>query len=325
MNDEPHVSIIILNWNGKADTIACLNSLQQLHYRNYKVAVVDNGSSDDSVSCIQQEFPNITILRNDKNLGFVEGNNRGIQYVLASGSDYVLLLNNDTIVEPSFLSSLISVSEHYSDIGMMNPVIYTYNTKDVWFHGGEIDWKNGVTHHITDRTQTNSDSEHNDFILTDYVTGCALLVKTDVIKKIGLLDPRFFAYYEDADWSLRCQKAGWKTVVVPAAKIWHKVSATAPPKVAFIWGHRNLILFLWKHSSFWQFLFRFRRAVYKCLHEFHWHRDKAMGEAAMHGLWSAIRLQFGREYRKMPDRLLHFIDRNIRYFLKIFGPRTLKY
>jgi GT2 family glycosyltransferase len=313
------VSIIVLNYNGKSTILECLTSLQQLHYPNYEVIVVDNGSEDGSVQVVQQQFPDITILQNSENFGFAEGNNCGIRYALEVGSHYILLLNNDTVVEPSFLSSLVTVGKTYPDIGMLNPLIYTYNPETIWFCAGEINWGNGVTHHVTELAQTTHFPECEDIIFSEYVTGCALLVKSEVIQKIGFLDPRFFAYYEDTDWSIRCQKAGWKTVVVPMAKIWHKVSSTALPQEAFIWGHRNLIFFLWKHSSILQFPFRFRRAVYKCLHEFHWHREKALGKAAMHGLWSAITFQFGKEYRKMPDWLLQFVDNNIRYFLKIFG------
>lgn len=313
------VCILIVNWNGKADTLECLDSLRQLNYPTYEILVVDNASSDDSVHCIHQQFPEVMVLQNAENLGFVEGNNVGIRHALQSGSQYILLLNNDTIVAPELLTILVEVGERHSDVGMMNPAIYHYNSEEIWFYAGKIDWSNGVTHHITERRQCKPFSEDDALIATDYVTGCALLVKSDVIRKIGVLDPRFFAYYEDTDWSVRCQKAGWKTVVVPAARIWHKVSKTAPPEMAFIWGHRNLFLFLWKHSRFWQFPFRLRRAIYKCLHEFTWHREKALGEAAMHGLWSAMTFRFGKDYRKMPGWLLRFINKNIRYFLKIFG------
>ncbi len=326
----PKVSIIILNWNGKTDTLECLNSLRQLQYVNYEVIVIDNGSSDDSVKCIQQQFPYVTILQNEGNLGFVVGNNLGIRDALASGSDYVLLLNNDTLVEPSFLTALIIIAEKYADIGMLNPVIYFANPEDTvpsedtfWFCAGKINWKSGIAHHITKLDLAEYFQGYDDIIHTDFVTGCALLAKTEVIQKIGLLDPRFFIYYEDADWSLRCQKAGWKIAVVPTAKIWHKVSAATPSYQAYIWGHRNLILFLWKHSSLFQFLFRFRRSVYKCLHEFTWHREKSLGKAAMHGLWSAITLQFGKKYREMPGWMLRFIDRYKGYFLKLFGREML--
>lgn len=315
----PKVSIIIVNWNGKADTLECLQSLRQLDYSTYEILVIDNASSDDSIHWIQQQFPEVMVLQNAENLGFAEGNNVGIRYALTSGSQYVLLLNNDTIVAPEFLTALVDVGECHPDVGMLNPAIYTYPTKDVWFLAGKIDWNNGVTQHVTERHECPAAFGKDALIATDYVTGCALLVKAEAIRQIGMLDTRFFAYYEDTDWSVRCQKAGWKTVVVPEAKIWHKVSATAAPEKAFIWGHRNLILFLWKHSTLWQFPLRFKHAVYKCLHELTWHREKILGEAAMHGLWSAMTLRFGKEYRKMPNGLLRFIQRNVGCFLKLFG------
>lgn len=314
----PRVGIIILNWNGKDDTLECLASLRMIDYPNYEVIVIDNGSSDDSVACIQQQFPDVTMLCHEENLGFAEGNNRGIRYALEIGCQYVLLLNNDTLVASDFLSEMVAAGESSPGIGMLNPLIYRYPQDDFWFCGGEINWQNGVTRHITNVSEARHNAQEKHLLATDYVTGCALLVKTEVIRSIGLFDPRFFAYYEDTDWSIRCQQAGWQSVVVPAVKIWHKVSNTAPSHLAFLWGHRNLILFLWKHSAWWQFPFRFRRAVYKCLHEFVWNEDKRLGEAAMHGLWSALTFQFGKKYHKMPVWLLQFIHHHIRYVLRLF-------
>lgn len=314
----PDVSILILNWNGKTDTIACLQSLRTLHYANVEIVLVDNGSSDHSAEDIHQQFPQVTLLQNTENLGFVGGNNQGIRYALSRGSEYLLLLNNDTLVDPDFLSSLMRTAEKYPDIGMLNPIIYYSNSTNIWFCGGKINWENGVTSHLMDLDRAYYLPEYDHSILSEYATGCALLTRSEVIRQIGLLDPRFFAYYEDTDWSVRCQKAGWKTVVVPTAKIWHKVSATASPRQAFIWGHRNLILFLWKHSSMWEFPFRFRRAVYKCLHEFTWHREQVLGEAALHGLWSAVTLHFGKTHREMPSWLMHWIRRHLRYVLRVF-------
>lgn len=313
------IAIILLNWNGKTDTLECLESLQHLDYPDYEIIVVDNGSSDDSVQCISRHFPTTTLIALPENLGFTGGNNRGIQYALGTGCEYILLLNNDTTVDPAFLTHLVAVGDNDPEIGMLNPMIYRSGANEIWFGGGRISWKNGVTNHLTNPLQVPHPSASQEAIPSDYVTGCALLVKTGVIERIGLLDSRFFAYYEDTDWSVRCQKAGWKTVVVPKARIWHKVSATAPAEFAFILAHRNMLLFLWKHSPFWKFLFRFRRAVFKCLHEFTWNDDKRLGEAAMHGVWSAITFRFGKDYREMPAWMLHFIEWHKGRLLKIFG------
>ena len=381
----PRVGIIILNWNGKADTVECLHSLRKIDYPNYQVIVVDNGSTDDSVQTFRDQFPEIIVLPQTENLGFAEGSNCGIEYALAAGCDYVLLLNNDTVVAPDFLTELIAVGEHYPEIGMLSPVMYYYQSdthvklnksffqtlhdegvpddvlirlkslkyqkfssiedlrnaiesqigeeqtasyhalflkhaqqENIWFCAGEVHWNTGEINLIGDLSQVKYLPGDSRVIESDFLAGCAQLVKAEVIRKIGLLDPKFFAYFEDADWSFRCQHAGWKTVVVTTAKIWHKVASTAPANIVLIWHYRNLILLCWKESTLFQFPGRCRHIVAACLRKSRKYRGSELGEAVMHGVWSAITLKFGKAYRPMPQWMLHYIDHHIQYFLKLF-------
>lgn len=247
----PQVSIIILNWNGKNDTVECLNSLKKIDYPNYEITIVDNGSTDGSQKEIRRKFPHVRLIENSENLGFAEGNNIGIKHALEESTDYILLLNNDTVVDKRFLNELIDVAQKDERIGIVGPKIYFHEEPNkIWFAGGMIDLKKGSVDHIgwgeSDQGQYDEKKE------VDYITACCSLVKRGMIEKGGMFDPKFFIYYEDTDLNLRVKKTGYKIVYVPSSKIWHKVSAsmggdTSPEKLYL--KTRNLILFVRKNAN----------------------------------------------------------------------------
>ncbi len=242
----PTVTIILVNWNGLRDTLACLASLRQLDYTAYQVIVVDNGSADDSVMQIRTQYPEVTLIEAGENLGFVGGNNLGLQHPQAQRADNALLLNNDTEVQPDFLRLLVDVAESDPQIGMVGPTIYYFEQPNtIWSAGGTIDWRTGLTSMVNlnepDTGQLGTVPRPMDF-----VTGCALLIKRPVMDKVGLLEPRFFAYYEETEWCVRVSRAGFKILHVPQAKIWHKISIVAraaSPQVHY-YMTRNRLLFL---------------------------------------------------------------------------------
>lgn len=218
----PKVFIIILNWNNWPDTLECLESLKNNDYPNYQVVIIDNGSREKPTVPDSK----VKIIYNKENLGFSGGNNIGIKYALEKGADYILLLNNDTIVAKDFLSEMIKVTEKDKKIGMIGPKIYFYGDKNrIWFAGGQVNWlyNQGQMrgYNKIDKGQYDSPEE------TDYITGCCLLIKKKVIEKIGLMSKDYFLYYEDTDWSLKVQQAGFKCLFVPRAKIWHKGSKSS--------------------------------------------------------------------------------------------------
>jgi GT2 family glycosyltransferase len=240
------VAIVVLNWNGRDDTLACLASLGQLDYPVYEVIVVDNGSSDDSAAAIRAAYPQVTLIETGDNLGYVGGNNVGLEHARTIGADYALLLNNDTEVAADFLRLLVEAAEADPTIGIMGPTIYYFDRPGViWSAGGAIDWGWGDTRMIgVDKV------DQGQFGLlprpVDFVSGCAMLIKMSSIDQMGLLDPRFFAYYEETEWCVRVARAGFKIVHVPQAKIWHKISPTAreaSPQVHY-YMTRNRLLFL---------------------------------------------------------------------------------
>jgi len=241
----PQVSIILLNWNQEEITLDCLNSLMKLDYLNYKVILVDNSSFNNSVKKIKQMFPEITLIQNRENLGFTEGNNVGISYGINNGSDYILLLNNDTIVDKNFLKELALVAEKDSTTGIVGPKIYFYDEpKKIWFAGGKINWQEGIKYHIG--AYEIDHGQYDKIREVDYITGCALLIKREVIEKIGLLDSRYFIYFEETDWNLRAKKAGYKILYVPEARIWHKISlamGSGTPLSTYYYTRNRLLFF----------------------------------------------------------------------------------
>jgi len=223
---QPSVSVILVNWNGRNDTLECLHSLAKVSYAPMHIIMVDNASADDSVDAVKREFPSVEVIPNKTNLRFAGGNNIGIKHALERGSDYILLLNNDTTVDAEFLTELVKAADADPGIGMVGAKIYYYDDpKRIWFAGGRIEWWKGWISHIGLREEDRG--QYDTARAVDYITGCCLLVKRPVIEKIGNLDEQFFMYGEDVDWCLRVCKAGFRLVYEPKAKIWHKLSVSA--------------------------------------------------------------------------------------------------
>ncbi len=237
------VYIILLNWNGKEDTLECLKSFEKIKYDNYQIIVVDNGSEDDSVVEIEKKYPKVKIIENKKNLGFAGGNNVGIKYAMDNNVDYVLLINNDTIVEKNFLTELVKIGDSDEKIGLLGSKIYFHGDKKrIWFAGGKINWlKNKGTHIGLDEID---EGQYDKTKEVDYLTGCCLLIKRKVIERISGLEEDYFLYYEDTDYSLRAQKIGYKCVYVPESRIYHKISrSTKPGSASYVHYHvRNGLL-----------------------------------------------------------------------------------
>jgi GT2 family glycosyltransferase len=245
------VYVIVLNWNGKEDTLDCLESLRRTNYDNYKVVLVDNGSEDDSVAAVRAKFPEVEIVETGKNLGFAGGNNVGINHAMKAGADYVFLINNDTTVDPDYLKALVDAAEADPMVGSAGSKILYYNEPErIWFAGGKINWLRNKGEHIgldeLDRGQYDETRE------VGYLTGCSLLVKREVVEKVGMLSDDYFLYYEDADYSLRIRNAGYKNLYVPASKIYHKVSrSTKPGSASYVYYHvRNGLVNARRNGSF---------------------------------------------------------------------------
>jgi GT2 family glycosyltransferase len=221
----PLVYVVILNWNRKADTLECIGSLMDMDYPNFRILVVDNGSSDGSVEDLKANFPSLELVVNEVNLGVAEGRNVGIQHALENGTDFVALLDSDTVVEPCLLSKLVEVGEADPEVGMVVPKIYSYWERDRiasagsrrrWFPPGRIS--------IIGLDKKDS-ADYNQQRELDYATGCALLVKRDVFEKVGMFDPVYAYGWDDYDFCEQVTRGGYKIIYVPNAKLWHKVAS----------------------------------------------------------------------------------------------------
>jgi len=202
----------------------CVASVRKLTYPNIHIVIVDNGSTDDSVAILKQNYPEVRVIVNATNLGFAAGNNIGIRYALSRGADYVLLLNNDTIVAPDMLENMVAAGEAVPQIGILAPKIYYYKTQKLWRAGGR---RRKLTLGATDTgIGREDDKKYNIPREIDYAFGSGMLIKREVFEQVGLFDEGYFMYYEDCDLCIRAQKRGYSLFYVPTAHMWHKVAAS---------------------------------------------------------------------------------------------------
>jgi len=255
MIKSPKVSIIILNWNGLDDTIECLESLKKITYPSYKVILVDNASERNDVEVLRDKFGDyIQIIENDRNYGFAEGNDIGMRYALKEGTDYILLLNNDTVVDPEFLTELVNVAESHERAGIVGPKFYDYDKPDaIQSCGGKLNLWTGGFHWIG--MHEKDSGQYEKVFEVDNILGAALLAKASMIIEVGMLDPIFFANWEETDWCMRARKRGYKIICNPKAKVWHKISRSLPlydsKRIYLIL--RNNIIFMRKNSRITHF------------------------------------------------------------------------
>jgi GT2 family glycosyltransferase len=224
---DPHVAVIVLTFNGRDDTLACLASLANARWSALTTIVVDNGSRDGTSEAVHAGHPEVPVLRQAQNLGFAEGNNIGIRYALDLGADYVFLLNNDTTIAVDAIALCVHAARRYPGAGALCPLIYFADQPNlIWFAGALFDPRRAhsgrmLGYREVDKGQFDASME------TDRAAGAAVLLPRHVLERVGLLDSGLFFLYEDVDWSLRARNAGHPIFVVPEAKVWHRVSASS--------------------------------------------------------------------------------------------------
>ena len=234
--------VVILNWNGKNDTLACLASLQNTEAPAFDTIIVDNGSTDDSVVEITKRFPEVTLIETDKNLGYAGGNNVGIEHALKQGADFVLLLNNDTIVDKHFIQALLGSSQDHPNVGIFGAYPIRMTDPEKLDHlGGRWNSKTATFDLIGLGKVKGFKTEQS----LDYVCGCSILIRRQVFEKIGLLEPTFFLFWEEADFCMRAKKAGFGVEICYEAKLLHKVSAS------FVGGTPHKTYFWWRGRCLW--------------------------------------------------------------------------
>ncbi|MEA3504676.1 MAG: glycosyltransferase family 2 protein [Bacteroidota bacterium] len=249
----PLVSIITINYNHSDVTAECLNSLQKISYPNIEIIVIDNASPEEDSSWLKKKYPYINYIKSDKNLGFAGGNNIGIK--VAKGK-YILLLNNDTEVEPDFLEPLVDKLKNNSSIGAVSPKIKYHHTPNMLQYTGftpinELTIRNhAVGFNQIDKGQFDKDSK------TFYAHGAAMLVPRKVIQQVGMMADIFFLYYEELDWGYRIRKSGKEIHYVHNSVILHKESVStglfSPMQVYYL--NRSRILYMRRNIKGFRFL-----------------------------------------------------------------------
>ena len=247
----PLTYIILLTWNRWEDTEDCLQSLLPVVNDHIRVLVVDNGSTDGTPENIRRRFPQFEVHENGDNLGFPAGNNVGIRYALAAGSDYVILLNNDTVVDTRFAEELDAAAQRNPSAGMINSLIFFHDRPSiVWFAGGEISTWTGRSRHAgylqADRGQFTGD------VPIGRPCACSLLVTRRFLETVGLMREDLFLYGEEIDWMLRARRLGFRCVLATRSKVWHKVSSStkaSPQPVFLYYSTRNMLAVLRDEAS----------------------------------------------------------------------------
>lgn len=211
------VAVLVLNWNGWRDTLACIASLQKLSYSNFELIVVDNGSTDGSQCHIEESVPGIRVLQTGANLGFGGGCNVGIRLALEEGADYVWLINSDATVAVNALTELVCLADAQPSVGAVGSVLYEADKPDqiqMW-GGGKVNLWAGLSRHQVSPASL------------DFVSGASLLLRREALVQAGLFDDQtFFMYWEDSDLGFRLRRAGWQLAVAENSRVWHKLSAS---------------------------------------------------------------------------------------------------
>jgi GT2 family glycosyltransferase len=244
MHQNPLASIIIPTWNGIEYIEDCLNSLLNQDYPDFEIIVVDNDSSDGTPDWVAERFPTITLIRNERNLGFAGGVNAGLR---AARGDVLMLFNQDAAAQPEWVRAMVLGLTASPDVGIAGCKIYYWGGKTIW-HAGVIfpDPRMQVVH------RGDGETDHGQYeqpVDVDAVTGAAMAIRRGVLDAIGLLDEDYFVYFEDIDFCLRAKEASYRVVYLPQAVAQHHVATSLGFGSLQIFEryHRSRILFLLKH------------------------------------------------------------------------------
>jgi GT2 family glycosyltransferase len=265
MTDRTNIffSIVIVSLNGEKVLPVCLDAVYKTRWEDFEVILVDNGSIDHTAKIVRENWPRVKLIQAPRNLGFAGGNNLGIK---EAKGDFVILLNDDTQVDPFWLEALYQSAERYGDAGILGCKLLYPDRKTIQHAGGWLE-PNGLTHHRgygeEDKGQYNTEKE------CQYVTGAAFVIKREVIQNLGLLDSGFFPiYFEEIDYCIRAKMAGFKILYVPDAVVIHHESRTTDrysPGFLFKY-HKNRFRFLFKNKSFMELLRAARHEIKWLIH-----------------------------------------------------------
>ncbi|MGD2077916.1 MAG: glycosyltransferase family 2 protein, partial [Chloroflexota bacterium] len=236
------VSIIIPNWNGCQHLATCLSSLRSQSFTDHEVILVDNDSSDQSVSYVQQNFPEVKVIVLDKNRGFTGACNAG--YARSQG-DYIVLLNNDTEAEKEWLAELVEAFEQDKTVGSVMGKIMLFDQRDHFHSAGDYYRIDGVPGNRGVWQEDRGQYDHQEYVFS--ACGAAAAYRRSMLEEIGFLDERFYFSCEDVDVGWRAHLAGWRVLYVPSAIVYHKVKASSDGVTASYYDGRNYLYLIWKN------------------------------------------------------------------------------
>lgn len=245
MNNNAQLAVILVNWNGTEDTINCIESINKSTFKDYVIIVVDNGSDVAQLQKLIKCDFNITLIKTGENLGYTGGNNVGIDCALDKKAEYILLLNNDTYIATDALEKLMQSADSDKGIGILSPKIFFHPDRNlIWSAGASFD-NTTLIGYLTGYKEENNEL-YNQQSDVDYVSGCAMLIQSQVIKKVGKLCDDYFAVCEDIDFCFRVKNEGYRIRYEPSATVWHIESSSSggsdAPQYAY-YQTRNYFLF----------------------------------------------------------------------------------
>ena len=294
MSDPLRVTAIVLSWNGRESTLACLRSLERVTYSPFSVLVVDNGSSDGSADAVAAQHPGMALLRLDENLGFAGGMNAGIREAFAGGADAVLLLNNDMEVEAGLVEPLVAaVSGDPSCAAACAQILFQGEPPRIWYAGAPFNPRRGYSGRNVGYGRPPLPGTTPPYP-TDRACGGGMLVTREVSDRVGLFDEDLFAYAEDTDWSLRAHREGLHCLVVPASVVRHAVSGSSggessPTSIYYSLRNSLVVAERWAPLGTLRTWLRRLEAVAACVAQALLSGRRADGLRAVHAAWRDVR------------------------------------
>ena len=290
----PEWQIVVLNWNGREDTLACLESLSRIDRPDVAVICVDNGSGDGSVPAVRERFPQVTVMEAGDNLGYAGGNNLGLEHAMSHGARWMVLVNNDATVAPDVIDGFAAVAAAHPRSGILAGKVYEADRpQTVAFAGQRVNTRLGYSGRPRGHGRPDG-PRYASVQPTDRAVGALMAISREAINAVGLLDEGLFAYVEDIDWALRVRSAGFAILLAPQARAWHQASSStggARSTQTLYYGVRNTIAVLERRRPLGRAAARLRRLVILATFALHAARrpDRGAALAAVREGWADAR------------------------------------
>jgi GT2 family glycosyltransferase len=248
----PAWQAIVLSWNGREDTLRCLESLSRIDRSKLGIVCVDNGSTDGSVTAVRERFPKVAVIEAGANLGYSAGNNLGLRRALEQGARWMMLVNNDATVAPDVLEGFERAQRRRPRAGILaGKVYFADRPSTIWFAGQRVSTRLGYSGRPRGYGREDG-PRYGEVVDTGRAVGALMAISREAVERVGLLDDELFAYVEDVDWAIRVRRAGFEIVFAPQARAWHRISASTGGEAGsthtLYYGARNTVAVLERHA-----------------------------------------------------------------------------